>query len=199
MNNRPSTIKRLAVYATIACMIAGPAFGAVTDISNVPLSSGTVSVVPNVMFILDDSGSMERRFLPDYVHSDGNGTASRSSLMRTDGSQTCQEGEPCYYSGGANGFNGIYYDPNTNYKPGVNYNATTVQPATLSTTSLEPDAYLGGTNVNLTNNTVSIDKVYCNGLDVCKRNGADNSVSAATVSLTDLRDVVRARHGCPRI
>jgi len=175
MNNTNSPIKRLAVYAMVGCLVAEPAFGAVTDISNVPLSSGTVSVVPNVMFILDDSGSMARDFLPDYVASSGGGVTAKGSLRRSDGTQDCDPGDPCYYTGGANGFNGIYYDPNVNYKPGLNHDASTVQPATLSTTSLEPDAYLGGSNVNLTNGTVSRDRVFCNSNDICKRNGADNS------------------------
>jgi type IV pilus assembly protein PilY1 len=175
MNKITSPIKRLAVYAIVGLLVVEPAFAAVTDISNVPLSSGTTSVTPNVMFILDDSGSMERDFLPDYVHSDGNTTTAKGSLRRSDGSQVCEKGDPCYYAGGGNGFNGVWYDPNVNYKPGLQYNAATVQPATLSTTSLPPDAYLGGTNVNLTNGTVNRDRVFCNSNDICKRNGADNS------------------------
>ena len=175
MNKTISSIKRLAVYAIVGVLVVEPAFGAVTDISNVPLSSGTTSVTPNVMFILDDSGSMERDFLPDYVHSDGNTSTAKGSLRRSDGSQVCERGDPCYYAGGGNGFNGVWYDPNVNYKPGVQYTGATVQPAPLSTTSLEPDAYLGGTNVNLTNSTVNRDRVFCNPNNVCKRNGADNS------------------------
>ena len=173
MKNTTSPIKRFLVYATLACVVSEPVFAAVTDISNVPLSSGTTSVTPNVMYILDDSGSMARDFLPDYVAPiAGTGQTEANAVMRrSDGTFDCVRGEPCYYSGGGNGFNGIYYDPNVNYKPGVQYTGATVQPATLSTTALEPDAYLGGTDVNLTNGTVSTDKVYCNSNNVCKRHG----------------------------
>src|SRR5688572_6760775 len=173
MKNRTSPIKRFLVYATLACVVSEPVFAAVTDISNVPLSSGTTSVTPNVMYILDDSGSMARDFLPDYVAPIAftGQTEANGVMRRSDNSFDCTPGEPCYYSGGGNGFNGIYYDPNVNYKPGVTYLGATVQPATLSTTALEPDAYLGGADVNLTNNTVSTDKVYCNPNGLCKRPG----------------------------
>ena len=173
MKNRPSPFKYLLVYATLACVVSEPVFAAVTDISNVPLSSGTTSVTPNVMYILDDSGSMARDFLPDYVApiAATGQTEANAVMRRSDGTFDCVRGEPCYYSGGGNGFNGIYYDPNVNYKPGVQYTGATVQPATLSTTALEPDAYLGGTDVNLTNGTVSTDRLYCNPNNLCKRHG----------------------------
>src|SRR5687767_6050075 len=149
MKNTTSPIKRFVVYATLACMVAQPAFAATTDISNVPLSSGTSSVVPNLMFILDDSGSMGRDFLPDYVaHIDFTGqTEANATLRRSDGTFDCDPGDPCYYTGGQNGFNGTYYDPNVNYRAGLKYDGTTQLTAPLSTTALTPDAYLGGTSV----------------------------------------------------
>jgi type IV pilus assembly protein PilY1 len=179
MNDRPSTLRRFIVYATLACVVSEPAFAATTDISNVPLSSGSSSPTPNLMFILDDSGSMGRDFLPDYVAAIAftGQTESRALMPRSDGTQDCEPGDPCYYAGGANGFNGVAYDPSVNYRAGVKYDGTTYLAAPLSTTALTPDAYLGGTNVNLTNSTVARDKVWCNQASggVCKRNGADNS------------------------
>src|SRR6478735_4298518 len=48
---------------SVAC---GTAFAASTDISNAPLfTSSTTAVKPNIMFILDDSGSMARDYVPD--------------------------------------------------------------------------------------------------------------------------------------
>jgi len=181
MNNRLSTIKRFTVYATLACMVSQPAFAAVTDIANTPLSSGQNNPPPNLMFILDDSGSMAGDFLPDYVNASGLGTVANAVMPRSDGSQDCTPGDPCYYAGGVNGFNGVAYDPNVNYKPGVKYDGSLQLAAPLSTTALQADAYGAltppTTTVNLTNSTVSTDKVWCNASSggVCKRNGADNS------------------------
>jgi len=181
MNNRPSTIKRFIVYATLACMVWQPAFAAVTDIANTPLSSGQNNPPPNLMFILDDSGSMAGDFLPDYVNTAGLGTVANAVMPRSDGSQDCTPGDPCYYAGGVNGFNGVAYDPKVNYKAGVKYDGSAQLPAPLSTTALQADAYGAlsptSTTVNLTNSTVSTDKVWCNQSSggLCKRNGADNS------------------------
>src|ERR1700752_942624 len=123
MNNTTSSVKRLMVYATLACMVGQPAFATTVDISNVPLSSGTTPLPPNVMFILDDSGSMARDFLPDYVKATGvSGQTERKAVMtRGDGAVDCEPGLPCYYTGGQNGFNGVYYDPNVNYRAGLTY------------------------------------------------------------------------------
>jgi hypothetical protein len=40
-----------------------------------------------------------------------------------------------------NGFNGVAYDPNVNYKAGVKYDGSAQLPAPLSTTALQADAY----------------------------------------------------------
>jgi type IV pilus assembly protein PilY1 len=46
---------------------AATAGGANTDIANEPLSQAATGVRPNVMFILDDSGSMDWDYSPDYI------------------------------------------------------------------------------------------------------------------------------------
>ncbi|HEX6706284.1 MAG TPA: PilC/PilY family type IV pilus protein [Albitalea sp.] len=78
--------------------LAGAAFAAPADISNVPVSQmTTASVRSNLMFILDDSGSMASDFLPD----DAGGYSA----------------ELCFaYSG----FNRVFYDPTTTYVAPVN-------------------------------------------------------------------------------
>src|SRR3972149_813642 len=114
MNPRSSLAKRLIAGVTLACMASQTVLAAATDISSTPLSSGTTPVLPNVMFILDDSISMGAESLPDY---------------------------------------------------------TAGSPYNLDHTSLKPDAYLGGTNVNLTSSTFKVDRQYCNINSLCKRNG----------------------------
>src|SRR6267154_361307 len=173
--------KHIAAYLVAACMAAQPAFAAVTDISNVPLGSAAGSgFLPNLLFILDDSGSMASDYNPDYVN-------DNNSCMTTSGGATnCTRGDPPYEAGGAKGFNGVGYDPNFTYLPGL---TTAGQPiinppsGTLTTTAVSPDAYLGGSSVNVT--TGIPDKRFCNANNVCKRNGAD---TAGVVTIAGTKD-----------
>jgi type IV pilus assembly protein PilY1 len=56
--------------ALVALLSCGPSFGALTDLADNPLSSATTATVkPNIFFILDDSGSMNWRFMPDAMSS----------------------------------------------------------------------------------------------------------------------------------
>jgi len=173
MNNKTTLARRFTAYAVIACLAVQPAFAAQTDISAVPLaSSAGASFLPNLLFTLDDSGSMDRNYNPDYV-------VDNNTCMVSDDGTACQAGDPPFAAGGQTGLNGVGYDPNFNYLPGL---SSTGQPVLnppsggLTETSVPPDAYLGGTNVNLTTN--SPDNRYCNGTGgsaVCKRNGACDS------------------------
>lgn len=59
---------RLALAAALACgTIGGGAQAALIDVSNVPLNASLSQVKPNIMFILDDSGSMGYSYMPDDV------------------------------------------------------------------------------------------------------------------------------------
>jgi len=162
-------------------MATQPAFAAMTDLSAVPLaSSAGANFLPNLLFTLDDSGSMGFNYLPDYVN-------DPSTCMVSDDGTACTRGDPPFEAGGQTGFNGVGYDPNFNYLPGL---TSTGQPilnppsGALTPTSVPPDAYLGGTNVNVTTNTP--DNRYCNGTGgsaVCKRNGADNAGVVSPVGI----------------
>ena len=181
---RINLAKRMTACAVAASMFALPAFAAVTDISNVPLgSTAGASYLPNLLFILDDSGSMGSDYNPDYVN-DNNGCMTRSN-----GNTNCTRGDPAYEAGGDKGFNGVGYDPNFTYQPGL---TSTGQPVlnppsgTLTPTSMVPDAYLGGGNVNVTTNFP--DKNYCNTATpnpACKRSGAD---TGGTVTPANTKD-----------
>jgi type IV pilus assembly protein PilY1 len=92
---RRQLAKRLIAAATLATFIATPpyAVAALTDISNAPISSAaSTTVPPNVLFILDASGSMNSEFMPDEMGS-YDGKASYAS-------HRC---------------NTIYYNPATTY------------------------------------------------------------------------------------
>lgn len=75
---------------------------ALTDIASSPLvTSPTDAVRPNIMFIMDDSGSMSWTFMPDSVG--------------------VNDSKPCYKN---SLYNRLYYDPNVVYTPPVRYDGT---------------------------------------------------------------------------
>jgi type IV pilus assembly protein PilY1 len=176
--------KRMSACVVAACLTAQPAFAAVVDISNTPLgSSAGAGFLPNLLFILDDSGSMASDYNPDYVN-------DNNTCMTRSGSNTnCTRGDPPYEAGGQNGFNGVGYDPNFTYQNGLTSNGQPVlnpPTGTLTPTSVTADAYLGGGSVNVTSNFP--DKTYCNPVSSnapCKRSGADTSGTVTPAGTLD--------------
>ena len=86
-----------ALFITLmsATFYGTTAFAATTDIANAPLASSSSTVVkPNVMFVLDDSGSMSFTYLPDTAVKFHNHYGYLSSQC-----------------------NGAYYNPNITYLP----------------------------------------------------------------------------------
>ncbi len=73
---RPSTPLRLLGARLLSALVAwtmtfGPitaAYGAATPLADMPIAA-KVSAKPNIVYTLDDSGSMQYNFLPDYVTS----------------------------------------------------------------------------------------------------------------------------------
>jgi type IV pilus assembly protein PilY1 len=125
---------------------------ALTDIANAPLANGTSIVKPNVMFVLDDSGSMNRDHMPDSVDDDPACKDDSASL------RDCDYADPPYNSAQ---FNGIYYNPTITYTPAVNYDGTSKTSYT-TWTAVPNDAYgvqFTGT-IDLT--TSYPDSVWCN-------------------------------------
>ena len=77
------------------------AYGAITEIADGPMAQPATSVKPNMLLILDDSGSMARQFTPDYVSSNSNaGTVANCFNSRdlnnppTATPQDCYAGDP---------------------------------------------------------------------------------------------------------
>lgn len=90
----------------------GVAIGATTDIANSPLFTSSTDVVkPNIMFILDDSGSMAYDYLPDTVSDFGSGS----------------------YAMKASQCNGLAYDPTITYQLPVTATGSSVAAGTLTT------------------------------------------------------------------
>ena len=59
-----------ACLLMLAVLLAGPgAHAALTDIANTPLANTSAGTKPNIMLLLDDSGSMDSEYLPDIAGS----------------------------------------------------------------------------------------------------------------------------------
>ena len=168
---------RATVLLLIAGLLAVPTADA-TDIASQPLNySLSTTVKPNIMFILDDSGSMASRFLPEEVN-DSNADKPRCN------NSTCSsttkvglEGNPPWYSAQ---FNYIYYNPQTTYGPAVNADGTSRQRFGSPWTAVRKDAFGSTDTINLVTGYPEI--VYCkNSNDSptsttnCRRNGIDTT------------------------
>jgi len=105
--------------------LSTPARAAVTDIADSPMaSSGNTSVKPNIMFILDDSGSMDWEYLPDNVNNNNS--------------------KFCYRN---YNYNGVYYNPTLTYELPVYADSTSYPNSTF--TAAKIDGFGGTTTKNL--------------------------------------------------
>ncbi|MFN8990875.1 MAG: pilus assembly protein [Betaproteobacteria bacterium] len=140
-----------------------PGIAAVTDISNVPLTTAT-GVKPNLMYILDDSGSMMMDGIPDYAAFGLGGPAAAASSA----------------------FNFLYYNPATTYRPGSNADGTSMGVQGSPWTAVRRDGYsVGPGTVNLVSGTDANfwEWFFCNSSvtpRVCRRNGIDNLYGGTT-------------------
>ena len=90
LSTKPTTrrglARRLIAGAALVTFVATPhyAMASLTDISNAPISSAaTTTVPPNVLFILDASGSMDSEFMPDEMSSYTGKASYASHLCNT--------------------------------------------------------------------------------------------------------------------
>lgn len=91
---------RNAPWALFVAVFATPLWGAVTDISQTPMvTSYSASVKPNLLFVLDNSGSMAWTHLPD----DNNDAGSAVTF------------DFGFYGYRSSQCNGIYYNPHITY------------------------------------------------------------------------------------
>lgn len=99
MNPQHIRISCKRLLCALLFAVSGNFSASATDLANIPLAESSASTIsPNIMFILDDSGSMSWGFLPDKVLDDNAPTKN------------------CYKN---SSYNRIYYDPNTTYTPPV--------------------------------------------------------------------------------
>jgi type IV pilus assembly protein PilY1 len=110
----------IARFITIAASVFvgwSVTYAATTDIAPAPLANASTAVVkPNLMFILDDSRSMDRDYMPDWA--DASFCKDLDSSLRD-----CAFGSPAYNS---SNFNSVYYNPKITYRPPVLYDGTSM-------------------------------------------------------------------------
>jgi len=180
-------IQRLLLCAALA--LPAISYAALVALANSPLTNATTTnVLPNLMFIMDNSGSMGQDYTPDWIMEynmrnapwtyDGewNAPAAKERNCRDsadddglinpdmDSMDMCVVGDVPFM---ASAINSQYYNPEIRYLPGVNANGSSKASQT-EPTSVLLDGYgkhnqtqLGaaGTTINLT--TDYPDRVWC--------------------------------------
>ena len=125
---RLSALARHGLAILVSSVVSTTVLGAPTELATEPfahdLTSGTatpsvVPALPNLMFVLDDSGSMSSDFLPDWA----------GPYRELNGSVMTTVTPPYRFFNSA--FNGVAYNPATRYRPPVMYTAS----GTLDTTT----------------------------------------------------------------
>ena len=144
MNTLSTRHRRTSGLPTLLPILAAilafaPAAWADTDLATQPLSNLTVVAKPNLLFVLDASGSMAWSFMPDDMG---------------DSSQTNDTPNDTWYGYYSSQCNGVAFDPSptVKYLPPLKYDGTSYPNATF--TAAWDDGYKGssGSSTDLTNN-----------------------------------------------
>lgn len=160
-----------------------------TDLAQAPLGSApTVTVLPNLMFILDNSSSMKSDHMPGELN-DSTSCKSCDGKTCDVGKTACVRGMPPYY---AAAINANYYNPQITWKPGVNSLGVSLGNANIN----EPldNIYLDS-STKKTNFTTTYREIYwcinsssnINDINQCRRNGINmpGTFFAYNISSTD--------------
>lgn len=155
MNRSPTPKRALAALLAALQLTYGPlVHAATTDLSDTPLANvtGTAAVKPNIMFLLDDSGSMMQQYTPDYVSERWGGPAASdrhcynsADAPSVNGNRDlCIFGDPPFMSPD---FNKQYYNPEISYTPPVNSVGTSYQSQTAANTANWTSVKTDGFNI----------------------------------------------------
>lgn len=177
---RPS-LSSLFFGSALLALPFGSSLAALTDLSDIPLAnSNTVTMLPNITLILDDSGSMQSNYMPDWVN--GNSYCRRNSTQ----GRNCVEGDPPW---NLSSFNGMFYNPAVTYTPPVNADGSVKaawngwKASSKNWTSVPVDGYESsyGT-INLT--TGVPERVWCNSTNATTCSNSANYRSAIASGTT---------------
>ena len=218
MKDHKLYLRKEALFVAAALLAScGLAQAASTSIANSPLFTAPASnVQPNIMFLLDDSGSMQWDFMPDNV---GNGTTnmcrSNDTTCDSNGNDGNLNGSRTYGAPFlASQFNVVSYDPTITYSPPMDYNGVSAIYQTYNNTwmflwsAVKVNPYPGGSTstTNLTNSFP--EEVWCDGSQSgptdavhCRRNLQPNatfsvSLSNSRSSTTNTTTVTLNNHNC---
>ena len=145
--------------------LSEPAYAATTVLSDLPIAS-KVSAKPNIMYTLDDSGSMTLNYIPDFVvaNTPASGWAycrSGSGLVQCNGVGSPWNFPPFLDAD----FNHMYYNPNVTYTAPKKYDGTSYPDQNAATTTnwtlVQSDPYLTPATKSSIVATVAV-PVYCN-------------------------------------
>jgi type IV pilus assembly protein PilY1 len=146
---RPQSVKpvRAQWWATPAAfmvsLLALPANA--LNIPTDPLASG-VRVAPNILFILDDSGSMARPYMPDDVPKVG--ATAAGSGTHGDCDSFMSSTDTAYLACNAYTRNTIYYNPAVDYEPWTDATGLALSGGTSYTSVYSDDQDVNYTGVN---------------------------------------------------
>lgn len=164
--------------AVVLFQYSGAVGSSPADIAEAPLGTApTVTVLPNLMFILDDSGSMLRNFMPDQVGLSDEVCKTCTSSSCNVADRSCSAGHPPFY---ASQFNTLYYNPRVTYKPGVNSTGASLGNANPNNALDDPysgspsakDAVTTWTDIYWCT-TSSPSTAQLSDTSVCRRNGVN--------------------------
>lgn len=212
---RTCIAQALLVTAGMAGVVVSALPAGVT-LSNEPLAQPATAVKPNIMFILDDSGSMGQDFTPDYVNDSQSGSATASCFSPGDGNSglitgtpgACSYGDPPFMSPD---FNTQYYNPEIYYRPGVDYGspnydgrdmASQNRANTSTWTAVKSNPYQSTSTVNLA--AGYNDRVWCSAQGdsatdtaLCKTNTSYTYPTLAFPYGKNTSSVTKYRAGAP--
>ncbi|MEX8518039.1 MAG: pilus assembly protein [Leptothrix sp. (in: b-proteobacteria)] len=120
----------IALNICFLCLPAQLSLAATTDISNYPMVSGTIAP-PNIMFVLDNSGSMTWDFMPDDLDP---GYQAQYSL---------------YYGFWSSQCNGVAFNPTFVYTPPIKADGSLYPNINFKAAPLDGYNPTSGTNVDL--------------------------------------------------
>ncbi len=169
-----------ALWKRLLCLLLAfqialplPALAGTVAFSSIPLARASTPAAPNIMFILDDSGSMGSAYMPDSVVGGSNlpgefaycWDSGDDDSGRVDKEpDSCQSRDVPYRTAE---INGMYYNPAVTYSPGVT-SAGVSMGAQTTFTAVKTDPYLSPAS---TTNLLSYsDTQWCDSFGACVTN-----------------------------
>ncbi len=132
-----ASIRRTSLFLILSTILVSHGIAFAIDISDDPMDTKVQAAAPNIMFILDDSGSMDWEFMTEesnglfsgkyYVFKDSDYDPSPDHNYGT--GHALDASQRVKWKSQWAGYNKIYYDPHVTYMPWPGYdNADTTNP-----------------------------------------------------------------------